>query len=128
MCMEGDRRPHTHLPRNRQGRCGRSHDALREAAIISLATGTTLTQAAQSDPTWPASRTTRKNMTGTDDTTEQSQDAAILRRIVARDPRGIELLYDRYGGMAYALAYRLLGERGMAEDVVQESFLSVWRL
>jgi RNA polymerase sigma-70 factor (ECF subfamily) len=67
-------------------------------------------------------------MTATDDTTEQSQDAAILRRIVARDPQGIELLYDRYGGMAYALAYRVLGERGLAEDVVQEAFLSVWRL
>ncbi len=67
-------------------------------------------------------------MTATDDTIEQRDDAAILRRIVARDPHGIELLYDRYGGMAYALAYRVLGERGLAEDVVQEAFLSVWRL
>jgi RNA polymerase sigma-70 factor (ECF subfamily) len=67
-------------------------------------------------------------MTAPDETTEQSEDAAILRRIVARDPGGIELLYDRYGGVAYALAYRVLGERGLAEDVVQEAFLSVWRL
>lgn len=67
-------------------------------------------------------------MAATDDPSEQTDDAAILRRIVARDPRGIELLYDRYSGVAYALAYRLLGERGLAEDVVQEAFLSVWRL
>src|SRR5215467_8191484 len=67
-------------------------------------------------------------MTAPDETTEQSEDAAILRRIVARDPGGIELLYDRYSGVAYALAYRVLGERGLAEDVVQEAFLSVWRL
>jgi RNA polymerase sigma-70 factor (ECF subfamily) len=62
-----------------------------------------------------------------DDSTDQNRDAAILRQITDRDPRGIELLYDRYGGVAFALAYRLLGERGSAEDVVQEAFLNVWR-
>ncbi|MGI8689589.1 MAG: sigma-70 family RNA polymerase sigma factor [Thermomicrobiales bacterium] len=62
-----------------------------------------------------------------DDNTDQNVDAAILRQITDRDPRGVELLYDRYGGFAFALAYRLLGERGSAEDVVQEAFLNVWR-
>ncbi len=62
-----------------------------------------------------------------DDNTDQNVDAAILRQIADRDPRGVELLYDRYGGVAFALAYRLLGERGSAEDVVQEAFLNVWR-
>src|SRR5438309_121358 len=42
-------------------------------------------------------------------------------------PRSIEALYDEYGGLAFALAYRILGERGIAEDVVQEAFLTVWR-
>jgi RNA polymerase sigma-70 factor, ECF subfamily len=45
----------------------------------------------------------------------------------ARDPRAIEALYDQYGGVAFAFAYRLLGERGIAEDVVQEAFLNIWR-
>jgi RNA polymerase sigma-70 factor, ECF subfamily len=45
----------------------------------------------------------------------------------ARDPRDIEALYDQYGGVAFAFAYRLLGERGIAEDVVQEAFLNIWR-
>ncbi|MDQ6832911.1 MAG: sigma-70 family RNA polymerase sigma factor [Chloroflexota bacterium] len=63
----------------------------------------------------------------TDDKTDQNVDAAILRQITDRDPHGVELLYDRYGGVAFALAYRLLGERGSAEDVVQEAFLNVWR-
>jgi RNA polymerase sigma-70 factor, ECF subfamily len=62
-----------------------------------------------------------------DDSMDQNTDAAILRQIAGRDPRGVELLYDRYGGVAFALAYRLLGERGSAEDVVQEAFLNVWR-
>jgi RNA polymerase sigma-70 factor, ECF subfamily len=42
-------------------------------------------------------------------------------------PRSIEALYDQYGGLAFALAYRILGERGIAEDVVQEAFLTIWR-
>lgn len=45
----------------------------------------------------------------------------------ARDPRDIETLYDQYGGVAFAFAYRILGERGLAEDVVQEAFLNIWR-
>jgi RNA polymerase sigma-70 factor (ECF subfamily) len=66
-------------------------------------------------------------MGAAEDTTGQEIDAGILRRIVERDPQGVELLYERYSGIAFALAYRLLGERGAAEDVVQEAFLNVWR-
>jgi RNA polymerase sigma-70 factor (ECF subfamily) len=66
-------------------------------------------------------------MGAAEESTSQEIDAAILRRIVERDPQGVELLYERYSGIAFALAYRLLGERGGAEDVVQEAFLNVWR-
>ena len=54
-------------------------------------------------------------------------DAALLERIARRDPEGVSLLYDRYSGIAFALAYRLLHDRSAAEDVVQEAFLNVWR-
>ncbi len=57
----------------------------------------------------------------------QHADAAILRCIVEREPRGVEMLYDRYAGVAYALAVRILRDPGAAEDVVQEAFLNVWR-
>ena len=43
------------------------------------------------------------------------------------DPRGFELLYDRHGGAAFSLAYRMTGNRTAAEDVAQEAFLSIWR-
>ncbi len=36
-------------------------------------------------------------------------------------------LYDRHGRAAYSLAYRMMGERQAAEDLVQEAFLEVWR-
>ena len=38
-----------------------------------------------------------------------------------------ELLYDRHGGAAFSLAYRMVGGRQGAEDVVQEAFFSIWR-
>ena len=57
---------------------------------------------------------------------DSDSDATLLAAIGRRDERAIAALYDRYGGLAYGLAYRILGERGGAEDVVQDAFLSVW--
>ena len=37
------------------------------------------------------------------------------------------MIYDRHGAAAFSLAYRMCGTRGLAEDVVQEAFLSIWR-
>lgn len=39
----------------------------------------------------------------------------------------VTALYDRHGGAAYGLAFRITGDGVLAEDVVQEAFLSVWR-
>ncbi len=38
-----------------------------------------------------------------------------------------EVIYDRHADAAFSLAYRMCGQRALAEDVVQESFLSLWR-
>jgi RNA polymerase sigma-70 factor (ECF subfamily) len=43
------------------------------------------------------------------------------------DPNAFEVLFDRHADVAFSLAYRMCGRRSMAEDVVQESFLSLWR-
>ena len=50
--------------------------------------------------------------------------AAQLKR---GESTAIESLYDRYGRLAYGLAFRILNERSAAEDVVQDAFVSVWR-
>jgi RNA polymerase sigma-70 factor (ECF subfamily) len=54
-------------------------------------------------------------------------DDALMVAIQQRDDSALADLYDRYGRVAFALAYRLLGESATAEDVVQEAFLNVWR-
>jgi len=56
-----------------------------------------------------------------------ADEAALLTAIVARDQVAFAALYDRYSTPAFRLAYQLLGERGAAEDVVQEVFLAIWR-
>lgn len=58
---------------------------------------------------------------------DAESDDALLEAIRGRDERAIAALYDRYSRIAFGLAYRVLGERGAAEDVVQEAFLSLWR-
>ncbi len=43
------------------------------------------------------------------------------------EARAFEVIFDRHSGPAFSLAYRMCGRRAMAEDVVQEAFLSLWR-
>ena len=43
------------------------------------------------------------------------------------DAQAFAALYDRHGRVAYSLAYRMMGERPAAEDLMQEAFLQMWR-
>lgn len=45
----------------------------------------------------------------------------------ARTPESVGALYDQYGTLAFSLAYRIVQDRGTAEDVVQDAFVAVWR-
>jgi RNA polymerase sigma-70 factor, ECF subfamily len=54
-------------------------------------------------------------------------DEEIMQLVQQGDPRAFELLYDRHGGAAFSLAYRMVGNRVNAEDISQEAFLSIWR-
>jgi len=44
------------------------------------------------------------------------------------EARAFEVLYDRHSGAAFSLAYRMVGTRSTAEEVVQEAFLAFWRV
>ncbi len=58
---------------------------------------------------------------------ERLGDEDLMPLIAERDPEAFEVFYDRHGGVAYSLAYRIVGSRQAAEDVTQEAFISIWR-
>src|SRR5437899_5443399 len=57
----------------------------------------------------------------------RDQDSQMAAQLKRGETSAIESLYDRYGRLAYGLAFRIVNERGAAEDVVQDAFVSVWR-
>ncbi len=54
-------------------------------------------------------------------------DTALLARIRSGDENAMADLYDRYSGIVYGVALRVLGSTAAAEDVLQEVFLQLWR-
>jgi RNA polymerase sigma-70 factor (ECF subfamily) len=58
---------------------------------------------------------------------ERLADEDLMVLVDGKDPNAFEVFYDRHGGAAYSLAHRIVGDPGMAEDVTQEAFLSMWR-
>ena len=54
-------------------------------------------------------------------------DGELIARVGDGDANAFELLYRRYARPVFALALRRLGDRGRAEDAVQETFASIWR-
>jgi RNA polymerase sigma-70 factor (ECF subfamily) len=54
-------------------------------------------------------------------------DEDLMPLVEVGDAEAFAALYDRNGRMAYSLAYRMVGDKQEAEDVVQEAFIKVWR-
>jgi RNA polymerase sigma-70 factor (ECF subfamily) len=54
-------------------------------------------------------------------------DARLLAELAAGDDKAAGKLFDRYGGLAYNLAARILKNSSEAEEVVQELFVRIWR-
>jgi RNA polymerase sigma-70 factor (ECF subfamily) len=54
-------------------------------------------------------------------------DEELIELVGGGDTRAFAVIFDRHGGPAFSLALRMCGRRTMAEDVVQEAFLSIWR-
>jgi RNA polymerase sigma-70 factor, ECF subfamily len=54
-------------------------------------------------------------------------DGELIERAGTGDRFALETLYERYARSVFGLALRRLGDRGRAEDAVQETFVSIWR-
>ena len=54
-------------------------------------------------------------------------DEALVALVARSDETALAELYDRIGGTAYGLAYRVLRDEALAEDAVQDAFLGLWR-
>ncbi len=57
----------------------------------------------------------------------RAEDERLIARVVEGDRGAFEMLYDRYASTVFGLALRMLGDREVAEDAVQEIFWRVWR-
>ena len=54
-------------------------------------------------------------------------DGALISAIRSGNQDAMTQLYDRYSGVVYAVALRVLGETTAAEDILQEVFMQLWR-
>ena len=57
---------------------------------------------------------------------QELDDSDLAAALGAGDQDALAELYDRYRGLAYVTAFRILRDRGRAEDVVQDAFLKLW--
>jgi RNA polymerase sigma-70 factor, ECF subfamily len=57
----------------------------------------------------------------------QLTDEELVTRMQEGDTHAFELLYDRHAGRALRVARAVVGDRALAEEAVQEAFLSIWR-
>lgn len=58
---------------------------------------------------------------------QEVNDASLVAAIRRGNQEAMAELYDRYSSVVYAVALRVLGETGAAEDVLQEVFMQLWR-
>ncbi|MEO7318876.1 MAG: sigma-70 family RNA polymerase sigma factor [Chthoniobacteraceae bacterium] len=62
----------------------------------------------------------------TDPAKQLEAEIELLRRIGQGDRRSFEELYDRFSGVLFSTAYRVLNNREAAEDVLQDVFIQIW--
>ncbi|HXS77950.1 MAG TPA: sigma-70 family RNA polymerase sigma factor [Terracidiphilus sp.] len=57
----------------------------------------------------------------------ENSDKSLMDRVRVHEQQAMAALFDRYAGMVYSVALRVLRDTGQAEDVTQEIFFQLWR-
>ena len=78
-----------------------------------------------SNPVEAQSRTV--NSSGRAGKNSPADDAALLERVMSNDQTAMTDLFDRYGGLVYSVALRVLNDSAQAEDLMQDVFFQVWK-
>jgi RNA polymerase sigma-70 factor (ECF subfamily) len=62
-----------------------------------------------------------------DPANELQSEIELLRQVGQGDRRSFEQLYDRFSGVLFSIAYRMLNSHEAAEDVLQDVFVQIWK-
>ena len=57
---------------------------------------------------------------------QRGDDLALMQAVAARDPNALRALYDRYAGLVFSLALRILRDRAEAEELLTDVFWELW--
>ncbi|MCA1030813.1 sigma-70 family RNA polymerase sigma factor [Bacillus timonensis] len=57
----------------------------------------------------------------------QIEDQILYNQVLAKDKKALEILYDRYEKLVYSFSFKMMGDAQLAEEVVQEVFIKLWR-
>ncbi len=58
---------------------------------------------------------------------QPASDAALVERVISGDEAALSTIYDRYSAMLFGVILRILRDKQMAEEVLQDLFLQLWR-
>ena len=61
------------------------------------------------------------------DSSEANSDKSLMERVRVHEQQAMATVFDRYAGLVYSVALRVLKDAGPAEDVTQEIFFQIWR-
>lgn len=57
----------------------------------------------------------------------EASDAELIGRVALGEARALEVLYDRYSGVVFSFALRIVADRQLAEEILQEAFFRAWQ-
>lgn len=57
----------------------------------------------------------------------EASDAELIGRAAQGEARALEVLYDRYSGVVFSFALRIVSDRQLAEEILQEAFFRAWQ-